>query len=124
MKVPLKQQNRPDIQKPQYQTGQIKREAMKENLDWWNTCNAFPPIFYFCILCFQGPSVGEGQCPPFTETMPRVFLYTKILVYNHVRWWWTSSKEKNRKFLYFCDFFLVSGVFRTFWLCMCDFTAV
>jgi hypothetical protein len=70
MKVPLKQQNRPDIQKPQYQIGQIKREAMKENLDWWNTCNAFPPFFYFCILCFQAPSVGEGQCPPFTETHP------------------------------------------------------
>lgn len=58
---------------------------MKVNLDWWNTCNAFPPIFYFGLICFQAPSVGEGQCPPFTETMPgysciQKYLYTIMSV--------------------------------------------
>lgn len=54
MKVQLRHQNSWDFLKLRFLTGQIKNEVMKVNLDWWNTCNAFPPIFYFGLICFQG----------------------------------------------------------------------
>jgi hypothetical protein len=85
MKVRRRPRNDWGFQKQQFLSGQIESEAMKVNLDWWNTCNAFPPFFIFSLFCFQGPPFENenhshlpiptpgGHCPQAVDHS--IFLY-------------------------------------------------
>lgn len=70
MKVRRRPRNDWGFQKQQFLSGQIESEATKVNLDWWNTCNAFPPFFIFSLFCEQGPGLWVVDTVHNTKTHP------------------------------------------------------